>query len=1129
MQIVKKIVSYLLVVAVMLASMDAKELTQQERNAIAAKLIPIYMLLLEDSTPKITGTPKGSVNVFGKYSFLPTLSNAEKKQLLFTIENMPSWAEFDPDTGLLHGVPLSEDIGTFSNIKISVEHNEKKISLSAFSIEVLPAVDIAHLYGMATQGSGAWYARAEHNASMGIDGNSSTYIYTDGGTQSWYQVEIPKGYEVYKLMIQSGSYKPYRLNGAKVYVSNTPYNNTVNGLEEVGTLKGDTSEQIIQFNPPKEIKYVIVKGTDKLHIATLEIYGGHTSFPVFDNTKEYIEIKDDIKVGSTITTVNAIDYQGDSITYSIVGNVPFSIDNIATIKSTTSLIIPNGLDYENYHFEVSASDGLHSRLLPVDINVTKVDLARKYGVAIQGSGKGYRYYHAPKNVLDGDINTYNHTDGGKWGYNWLQVRLPSPTSFSKILIQSRLTGEQEIADRIGGAKVYLSNTPYKTGDTPDENALIATLQPVVTPQIIKLDPSKQGTYLLIKGAYSDTSDKHLHLSRVEVYGALPQAPTIDNDSFEITIDKWQGKAESIFDVNSTDYQDDPISYALVDTSHFKIDAQGHVYVNSFLNMGLYNVDINVSDGLHSYIRRVTVNVINTPQVRKKVDIKDRTPSLHGYLPNTYQDGDIVKVIIDGKTYIPTINSDGTWSLDGDNIDRLSLGKHDLILQVGGTSITYPNYFDIYGDRFLSYQIPFSNMPTISSVDINVTSSSIDYPEFDEYFRGSDIHITVENNITKVINKSYKKYRSVWVKYTDGNGNKVFKILRFDKAIEPHTVNEVKRFAHDENITIVNTAGLFDLELGFGGFNYSGTYCTEEILAQDYMVYCMPLHYGQENLIYRPDAQGVTQQEGFDVIMGTYNNFYNSVEAYPAMEAWMNMKPYKGTGVVSFYTDDYVKELNAYNREDYVSTQFYEAVLPNDKIRMTILQHGGGGVLGRGNGDPTPLGQLTTTNWGYISMVDYKMSGDPIPGQKVNFDPHMYDSVHHESMHAKEYSHESGMTYGWSTFVGNYLQWNPNKPYEVKVNPEAIVPKYMFDMKKLSDNQLQLTLYNKNGMTDKDLTIEILSSTYLNNGDISVEKSATDANNQITITVHNGIKTRLIIRVYGDDSWEVMSKFVTFNY
>ena len=138
MQIVKKIVNYLLVVAVMIASMDAKELTQQERNELAAKLVPIYMLLLEDSTPKITGTPKGSVNVFGKYFFLPTLSNAEKKQLLFTIENMPSWAEFDPDTGLLHGVPVRPDRSSQSTNTVRAPGTESPISAMCTKGSITP-------------------------------------------------------------------------------------------------------------------------------------------------------------------------------------------------------------------------------------------------------------------------------------------------------------------------------------------------------------------------------------------------------------------------------------------------------------------------------------------------------------------------------------------------------------------------------------------------------------------------------------------------------------------------------------------------------------------------------------------------------------------------------------------------------------------------------------------------------------------------------------------------------------------------------------------------------------------------------------------------------------------------------
>jgi len=120
-----------------------------------------------------------------------------------------------------------------------------------------------------------------------------------------------------------------------------------------------------------------------------------------------------------------------------------------------------------------------------------------------------------------------------------------------------------------------------------------------------------------------------------------------------------------------------------------------------------------------------------------------------------------------------------------------------------------------------------------------------------------------------------------------------------------------------------------------------------------------------------------------------------------------------------------------------------------------------------------------------------------------------------------------MTTGWSDFVYKYIKYGG--VYTMRENPEAKVPKYTFSTKRINDNQVQLTIYKKDDAQHDDLTIEILSSAYTTGDDIVVEKRDEDAENQITVTVNNGLKTRLIIRVYGEDSWEVMSKFVLMNY
>jgi hypothetical protein len=89
--------------------------------------------------PTITGTPATSVTVGGTYSFTPTGADADRNSLGYSIANRPSWATFSTSTGQLAGKPTSSNVGTYSNIRITVSDGKASASLPAFSIAVKAA------------------------------------------------------------------------------------------------------------------------------------------------------------------------------------------------------------------------------------------------------------------------------------------------------------------------------------------------------------------------------------------------------------------------------------------------------------------------------------------------------------------------------------------------------------------------------------------------------------------------------------------------------------------------------------------------------------------------------------------------------------------------------------------------------------------------------------------------------------------------------------------------------------------------------------------------------------------------------------------------------------------------------
>jgi hypothetical protein len=93
---------------------------------------------LVNHSPTISGTPATSVTAGTAYSFTPVASDVDNDTLSFTIANKPAWAAFNSGTGSLTGTPTSANVGTSSNIVISVSDGKATASLAAFAIQVTP-------------------------------------------------------------------------------------------------------------------------------------------------------------------------------------------------------------------------------------------------------------------------------------------------------------------------------------------------------------------------------------------------------------------------------------------------------------------------------------------------------------------------------------------------------------------------------------------------------------------------------------------------------------------------------------------------------------------------------------------------------------------------------------------------------------------------------------------------------------------------------------------------------------------------------------------------------------------------------------------------------------------------------
>jgi hypothetical protein len=86
--------------------------------------------------PRISGTPPTTAKVGVWYNFLATATDADGDTLKFSIQNKPSWLVFNTTSGRLSATPTAANVGTFSNIIISVTDGKSTASLPAFAITV---------------------------------------------------------------------------------------------------------------------------------------------------------------------------------------------------------------------------------------------------------------------------------------------------------------------------------------------------------------------------------------------------------------------------------------------------------------------------------------------------------------------------------------------------------------------------------------------------------------------------------------------------------------------------------------------------------------------------------------------------------------------------------------------------------------------------------------------------------------------------------------------------------------------------------------------------------------------------------------------------------------------------------
>jgi hypothetical protein len=105
-------------------------------DTMAAFAIEVAQPEPVNQAPLISGTPATSVKEGESYLFRPDASDPDGDSLTFSITNKPTWASFDSLTGTLTGIPGSADIGSHTDILITLSDGTDTDQLPAFTITV---------------------------------------------------------------------------------------------------------------------------------------------------------------------------------------------------------------------------------------------------------------------------------------------------------------------------------------------------------------------------------------------------------------------------------------------------------------------------------------------------------------------------------------------------------------------------------------------------------------------------------------------------------------------------------------------------------------------------------------------------------------------------------------------------------------------------------------------------------------------------------------------------------------------------------------------------------------------------------------------------------------------------------
>lgn len=290
-----------------------------------------------------------------------------------------------------------------------------------------------------------------------------------------------------------------------------------------------------------------------------------------------------------------------------------------------------------------------------------INYANEFWIATQWTQSNYAYYSPANLAIDGDFQTFNHTDSSN--KNWIQVEVPGLTSISNISIQSRASWTGRIKD----AKVYILDKPYSEWIMLPE--AVWTLNDTAELQKIDFSEEKLWNYVFVQAR----EWQNLHIAELEIYGTAQNAPFFWKYEKEFTLSHMSKIWEIITSISAVDLQKNELSYSLSDETYFSINNKWEISVKSALDSWTHKIKVSVTDGTHTtqsediFIRVTDKNSIQQALETGKIDKAEEIEILSAI---SEQINAKKWVLQDAKVKIFNLNSDGSTKQDNSSLTNI---------------------------------------------------------------------------------------------------------------------------------------------------------------------------------------------------------------------------------------------------------------------------------------------------------------------------------------------------------------------------------------------------------------------------------------------------------------------------